>query len=1088
MNQLTCGRDARPPFGTEDMQTVIDRVNNSYKRNVAGKKYWLSSTQLLDLGVFVSSKEQYGNKMDKNFEDIVRVAERGEGGRSLACDLYFDRGTTNPKSGFAVGGRDRLVDFAAKVLHPTFSLPAARSFSSSGFYWAFSHCEGEYKYLHVHPFLDVDIVTDDTEFDAPFHFVAKGLGIIQKQFCELSRSGLTHDQVTPVFFYNCRPYKNGKYKHSFHLHWPKLVMARLRDLKTIVQQANDMIPNGIEERYAHVLGDAKVFDVGVYTKHRKFKLPFCGKFGDMTAAQRPIQIDKTPDNKWVCSFIPVHTWQDMAKYIDMCCLCTLFPDKKDAQTQTRLYVKLDNLPDERGTRGVLPPSLLSEQGRRRSHTDVIAEQDDDPEARERWLGFWQPILEHIVLPKWAAFRSKQSSAKGVSNSIPTDPSTTFSRAPERLADPRFPGSFVVKYGTDTYCEHDTGNTPYTHKSEDNHVDYIVDLANGRIAQRCSKCCLNPGRNYHLRWHSFIGATDLAFKISTVSMATRHTTDLVCPPKDISKCIKFFLTYFQSEVRFCDETKTVFAYNPDTRIWQQKAGGNVLLLNKQDLLNSRYEAYRAAKIDHTVDTILRKWAEQTGTDVGSDEYEERKEKEDKKANAELRKIKPFWQTTGPKGREDLHKTVATHRVDELVVERMEPLSSRYYVALKEGVCYNLLTGEYMEILPEYYFTSHVSATQNFDPQAEKEVHAWQRKVCCGRDDLQAYKYRVFGMAMTMLTFDRSLYVAMAIDGKNGKGAEASLMDLLLKTDHPYRAGSVSKEYLTKKSQDSRTADQPDAVMTGLLYKSFFCVDEMREAKLDNSLLKTMASSDVVSARTLHSDVMVNVQIVATPWLITNAALDIDYDDNAMMDRLRIIPYDARWVKNVATYKAALPLSDPKRNHIYQEDNSFKTGKLVEWSDAFVAICLKELHGFIKKNKTDSGPLPGFTIPECVSKFTSHVSQKQRPWVRFVKVHMAKTIEGEVHGDVDSIYTQFKIYAKNEGNRKCSNMDKLSFCNALERSSGIKVHVGEDGYRTFSGWKQTVMVVDQDPKITADRDPYVSLGDYAQQPDPKRARNF
>jgi len=134
------------------------------------------------------------------------------------------------------------------------------------------------------------------------------------------------------------------------------------------------------------------------------------------------------------------------------------------------------------------------------------------------------------------------------------------------------------------------------------------------------------------------------------------------------------------------------------------------------------------------------------------------------------------------------------------------------------------------------------------------------------------------------------------------------------------------------------------------------------------------------------------------------------------------------------------------------------------------------------------LPGFTIPECVSKFTSHVSQKQRPWVRFVKVHMAKTIEGEVHGDVDSIYTQFKIYAKNEGNRKCSNMDKLSFCNALERSSGIKVHVGEDGYRTFSGWKQTVMVVDQDPKITADRDPYVSLGDYAQQPDPKRARNF
>ena len=65
MNQLTCGRDARPPFGTEDMQTVIDRVNNSYKRNVAGKKYWLSSTQLLDLGVFVSSKEQYGNKMDK---------------------------------------------------------------------------------------------------------------------------------------------------------------------------------------------------------------------------------------------------------------------------------------------------------------------------------------------------------------------------------------------------------------------------------------------------------------------------------------------------------------------------------------------------------------------------------------------------------------------------------------------------------------------------------------------------------------------------------------------------------------------------------------------------------------------------------------------------------------------------------------------------------------------------------------------------------------------------------------------------------------------------------------------------------------
>jgi len=1071
-NQLTCGPDARPPFGTEDMRTVIDRVNNSFKRNLSGKRYWLSSTALLDMGVFVSSKEQYGKKMDKNFRDIVRVAERGEGGRSLAYELYFDRKTTNPKNGFAVAGRDRLVDFAAKILSPDFPFPAARTIADSGFYWALGHTDDESKYLHIHPFLDVDILTDDDDFDKPFHFVTKGVGFIQTKFQELhSRGELPYEQITPTFFYNCRP-KNNKMKHSFHIHWPALVMARLGDLKTIVRQANEFVKVGNIECYELVLGDAKVFDIGVYTKYRKFRLPFCGKFGDKNAAQKPIKISKLANGKWAKTFERVVSWQAMTHYIDTACLCTLFPNN---------YVKLDNLPDERGTQGVLPHSMLSVQAQRRADTDVIAEQDDDPEARDGWLGFWLPILEHTVLPLWTEFRSKESSKKGVSNVITVDKNMTFAKAPQRLADPRFPGSFVLKYGTDTYCEHDTGSTPYRHKAEDNHVDYIVDLANGRIAQRCSKCSLNPGRDYKLRWHSFISARDLMFKIAPVGLTARHTSDIVSPPKQISKKVQFFLTYFQSEVRFCAETKSVFAFNPQTRIWEQDDGGNSLLLRKQDQLNHHYEEYCQAKIDHTVETVLRKWAEQTNTEVGSEEYEEKKEKEDKKANKELRKIKPFWETTTAKAREDLHKTVGTHSVDSLVVDKMEPLSSRYKVAMKDGVCYDLETGEFEQIRPEYYFTSYVAAHQDYDAQVEQEVHDWQRKVCCGDEDLQIYKYRVFGVAMTMLGFDRSVYVAMAIDGKNGKGAEATLMDSILKTEQPFRAGVVSKEYLTQKSQDNKTADQADSIMSGLLYKTFFCVDEMRQARLDNSLLKTIASSDTTTARVQFSKKQVSIELVCTPWLITNAALQIDYDDGAMNDRLRIIPYNARWVKDVAQAKATIPMGDPKSNHIYQEDNSFKTGKLVEWRDAFVGICLRQLHLFIKENKTAAGPLPGFPIPRCVVAKTEQVSQKQRPWVRFVKVHMGKTILGEVDGAVDDIYTQFKIYAKNEGNRKAIYMDKLAFCDALERASGIRVHVDDDGFRTFKGWKQTVVVKDHDPKITADRDAYapsVSLGDYAQ----------
>jgi len=75
-------------------------------------------------------------------------------------------------------------------------------------------------------------------------------------------------------------------------------------------------------------------------------------------------------------------------------------------------------------------------------------------------------------------------------------------------------------------------------------------------------------------------------------------------------------------------------------------------------------------------------------------------------------------------------------------------------------------------------------------------------------------------------------------------------------------------------------------------------------LDGALIKSLVSCDITSARNLFAAERVNIENRGKLWISANKTLKLGYDDPALMDRLRILPYNARWVANPAEVKAGM----------------------------------------------------------------------------------------------------------------------------------------------------------------------------------------
>ena len=846
----------------------------------------------------------------------------------------------------------------------------------------------------------------------------------------LSKCDLENTEVLVLYCKRPSIKKANTTKHSFHLHWPGVVIDDMSSLSALVRSVSDQCPYQPD-------GKTNLIDLQPYGSNQLLRGPYCGKMGEGRAAMLvPIRITsytRTDGTPYFGFTEDMHTprWQTISK----ACISTLFGDKY--------------------TRVVLNPvpRLLP----RPTHTNVLPVAEEDTVNFSKWMGFWFPVLQRFVVPNFLRFRQQQAGALGTTASFPSIEDSLFSISDiKRIRN--YPASFCITIEGDTFCEYDSlpgARSPYVHSFGSNAISYVVDLHKGKMYQQCLKC--RPGSDA-IKWYSFIKYDDLQFCVMDSKVSETEATDFVSVQKGTTHHIGFFMQFYFDNVVYARDVKQVMVYDKVSGEWKTGQDGNGLILQLVYDLNAKYRSYAEARNAHILEKTYSAWLRSSaGRNASEEEKSAQREKcvaSCKKAN---KKIGVIWHLN-QQSRASLLKSLAPEAHPHQVAS-MEPHA--HLVPLSERKCLDVFSWHQRDIKPSDYFVSSLNASIiNVEEEDVLEFTEWQRQVCCGNEAYLQYKLRIIGLSLTMFNFDRSFYMPLGPVGRNGKSSESFLFNEVTMKNTPARGYYMSREYLTKQGQDRKGANAADTVMMDLANKTIIIADECRDTQLDGALIKTLVSGDRTSGRNLYEAERSNIHNKGKLWVIANKTLKLDYTDKALMDRLVMLPYNARWVPDPQAVKAKMQdLSQAA--WVFQDDPYFKEKKLQKWTSAMVTKCLYELHLFLASMpRDDDNPdrpakLQRIPVPKSIQQFTRETIEHEHPVLIFIRTYMKQTSVEAEYVTVEYAFSQFMRFGKNENSIRIRHMNRSSFQQAMLKED-MDVSRDANGLAVFKGWKMKMEV--------------------------------
>ena len=1009
----------QPPFGTQSMQEVLDRINF-----IRDEKKFVKES--IKHGVLMTKAIWASDKAHKDFmrKTLFPVADK-VGDESLLHHATFDRQLYNkgnnfdkdkppkynPRGGKIFASRERICNFlgaqhrARRNGEVSYITNTLRQ-ETTGYYWESDHPQP----VHTHPYVDIDTkvnITDDCKFDTIFKPVwelIKMMDAFIKDSCQLT-------DVRVLILMNHRQIDTKVFKWSFHLHWPQVVMTNVTDLQHLMLAFNEVVPpqfSGVK------LVDTKTYSAA----NQLFRMPYCGKMGDKMAVLEcisPFKDNVTGVWRFEESKRP---YEDVLN--DSCTSTT---------TPSRFTHIVYNRPQHSVGR-----RLQGVQG-------VVLPEAENNKEYGRWMNFWGPILRLFVVPNFIKFRQDQAKKRGVVCSFPN----AVTKTTRILRLTQWPASFRVEVEGDTYCEYDHGATPFVHSYNSNSTTYVVDLEKGLICQQCIKC-----RDPALKWYNFIKTADLEFPIMQDSQQRCESSSIITVKKS-TDFVPFVLKYYTDTVLYTSGMKQVMVYDDSAGIWKTSSEGNRILLGKVTILNKNYQEYLCARNMHIMGATVNEWIRlNPSLEVGGAEYDLFYEKQVKACREANNSNGVIWSLTTA-ARKDLISTMKPddhpHRV-----ENMEPYP--HLVPLLDGMCVDVYTFQTRKSRPSDYFVSHLNAKLlHLLDNEVVEFKKWQLQVCCADPAYLDYKLQIMGLSLTLLDFDRAFYMPLGPIGRNGKSSESFLFNEVAISTTPPRGYYVPREYLTKSGQDRKGANAPDTALMEMANKTILIADECRDAPLDGALIKTMVSGDRASGRNLYETERSVVSCQGKLWIIANKTLKLDYTDPALMDRLRILPYNARWVNNPAEVQSKI-MDVHQRMFVFQDDPYFKDKILKNWGNALVTAGLHALHVFMSalprdpEDPTRPLKLESIKPPKVVVDATNAKIAKENPVLMFIKDYMGTTAGECVR--VDVAFTQFQQFGKNENSFRIKYMDRGKFEEAFLKEN-IDVDRDANGVNRFKGYK-------------------------------------
>lgn len=819
------------------------------------------------------------------------------------------------------------------------------------------------------------------------------------------------EKAQHVIFFNSRPLDNGLVKFSFHVHWFncgieninswKLFLSSMAEAprKLIWKQSNDgvwtMEPN-----------EAKpMMDLAVYSGPRQlFRGPFCGKGGDARSAMKPIQIVQQGGR----STTKVLTEFQMFEYILMARI-SVYP------TQKILMIGFK----EQGA-GVQVPMI-------RQPASVATSSI----RTGKMVPFLRPLIISEILPKWQAHRKTiLMSTPGVKGAVvPTDNIRIIKDEACRMK----PGVWFMAIEGDTFCMLDE---QHVHTQNPRCIGLQIDFNKCTISQTCYAC-----RQRFEEFNFLHSGNRIEIKCESESRFT--AVSHWGPDLNIHQ---FLLSYFADSFRMHRQSQAVYVYDESCKIWKTGVEGNMVVGQLVDKANSDFNVYIQTYKQSVVERQIAAFS-RANPDITQETAELFAEKVYTDARKFVQK-NDILVKLSPEIRSKLISQLQSFKV----VHELDNLNPfEHYIPMKNGLYYDVFTGETGEIKKEHYFTSMVNAERTQSSEDLECISKWFDEISTGNKEKAEAVKILAGYMFTMLVHDRKFYVIKG-SGKNAKGVyKQFILDILegpRNCDSRYKL--LNSSFWEKRANQNTGAEAPTPEAFSLQNRSVLYTDDMERVTVDSGKLKKMVAGEMASGRTLHGN-PVHIRIRGKIFWTTNHTLDLNGSDNALWERFYAMEFLTKYVEKQA---------DVDESRYRFLCNVVTVEHLLTKLDAFFTLCTNALFGFYSKLPFDPirrapSALQHFPVPMESVKLHEAMRAQQLPLASFMAQHTKVTTNPLEYVLVEKLFQNYITFLENVNEKSLRNSTTLTIFTRL-LGSALDIACGP---KLVTGRALTVPVVSQ-----------------------------
>lgn len=563
-------------------------------------------------------------------------------------------------------------------------------------------------------YLDFDICLEADDATWQLAWAKHVLPAIEIVECELvmNKSLNDHDtlpNMAHTVCFNQRPSGAGT-KFSFHVVWSHNAFPSPAQLKDFLWD---------------LLGSSGIdYDAKVYTKHRLFRTPWCGKGGDVTAQLLPVEISLEENGEYSMKVLADHYDEKLFRL----CNHTVYHKERNICMHTRAR---SSPQEEKGFFvGTIPQRLSL---------------NSCDEHGERMLAFFKPFthaIQEMIQAHRRMIKTKLERAYNIDINASIPVATKATRFDLQPSNDNPDRSGILHYTVvgDTFCQYDvTGATQWHHPNS--RMTISINLVKGTYNQLCFKCNPTGGdiQRYSIFKKNAFACSQYVYKTSPSFLEL--TKDGSTP---------LFIEYWKDNLLLNLTTHPeFFVYDEKNALWLTDDIGKKQMCGMRDEMQKTYVNYLLARSEVTLPQRL-----------------ERAEKaEKKKIQREHAKIDGAQPFPGGKDSSVFCKTVKDTYTG---VDTFEVNKQRHLVPLSDKTCYDILTGETIPRKKEHYFTSCLNGKlKPHNDDETKIIRAWIKDICTGDEELATYQKQVWGLSTTSYKFDRKIYINLGPEGRNGK---------------------------------------------------------------------------------------------------------------------------------------------------------------------------------------------------------------------------------------------------------------------------------------------------------------------------------